>query len=97
MLAEKISLLGWAGIIIAFSGLFLTTLAKEEIKFKNLKVPFKISTLSRLGSFFWFFTFAITYVTYIKTLGQIEFILGILMSAIISKKKSIQMKYLVQF
>jgi len=36
-LAEKISILGWAGIIIAFLGLFFTTLAKEKIGIKNLQ------------------------------------------------------------
>jgi drug/metabolite transporter (DMT)-like permease len=36
-LAEKISIVGWAGIITAFLGLFLTTLAKEKIRIKNLQ------------------------------------------------------------
>jgi len=162
-LAEKISILGWVGIITALLGLLLASLAKEKIKltnlknsffqkssyigisagiifavaaiaakksfsflesdlvllkstfalwctlitqvlllfpfaflkhkkdlfeiFKNPKVPFQIGALSGIGSFFWFFAFAIAYVAYVKTLGQIEFILGILMSHYYFKEK----------
>jgi uncharacterized membrane protein len=55
--------------------------------FRNPKIPFQIGTLSGIGSFFWFFAFAIAYVAYVKTLGQIEFILGILMSWYYFKEK----------
>ncbi len=54
---------------------------------KNPKIPFLTGTLSGIGSFFWFFAFAITHIVYVKTLGQIEFILGILISAYYFKEK----------
>jgi len=50
-------------------------------------VYWEIILLQFLGSFFWFFAFAIAYVAYVKTLGQIEFILGILMSWYYFKEK----------
>lgn len=54
---------------------------------QNPKIPFLIGTFSGLGSFFWFFAFALTYVAYVKTLGQIEFLLGIVISAYYLKEK----------
>jgi len=57
---------------------------------KSPKIPFIIGTLSGVGSFFWFFAFAITSVAFVKTLGQIEFLLGVLISVYFFKEKIYQ-------
>lgn len=51
------------------------------------KIPMLIGTFSGLGSFLWFFAFSMTYVAYVKTLGQIEFLFGILVSIVFFKEK----------
>lgn len=162
-LSEKLSLVGWAGVLIAFTGLVLTTFSKEKIGIKTLQkslhqkssyvgimsgflfaiavisikisfsflesdyivmksifalfislfaqsamllvylaltkrgevlalirkplIPFLTGTFSGVGSFMWFTAFAITYVVYVKTLGQIEFVLGILVSVYFFKEE----------
>lgn len=163
VLSEHLSLQGWVGICVAFSGLLLASLAKEKIGWASLKqafgqkssyigllsgllfavsaitikksfahletdstvmqsifallvalcvqvsmllpwvyfknredlvaifkkptLPFCIGTFSGLGSFFWFFAFAIAYVAYVNTLSQLEFIFSALIAVFYFKEK----------
>ena len=46
-----------------------------------------IGSLSGLGSFLWFVAFNLSFIAYVKTLGQLEFLLSLLMSAYYFKEK----------
>ncbi len=62
---------------------------RKEFKyiFKNPKIPFTIGLFSSLGSFFWFLAFVLAKVAYVRTFGQLEFVLSILISVYVFKEK----------
>ncbi|MBN1253388.1 MAG: EamA family transporter [Bacteroidales bacterium] len=55
---------------------------RNDLKFilKNPKVPILIGVFSSLGSFFWFFAFSLTSLAYVRTFGQLEFIISLIIT-----------------
>ena len=54
--------------------------------FKSPKLPVLIGLCSAIASIMWLTAFALTYVAYVKTIGQLEFILSILVSLFLLKE-----------
>ncbi len=162
ILSEQISNIGIAGILISFSGIMFSTLAKGELKLKNIinsfnqkstyigflsglmfaialvaiklsfnyldtdsklnksifslfaaliiqsglmliymlfkrkkeliyilenpRLPLLIGLFSSLGSFFWFVAFSMASIAYVRTFGQLEFVLSVLISVHLFKE-----------
>lgn len=73
--------------LIVFPFLLLGNREDLLIIFKKYKTSFAIGFSSSMGSFLWFTAIGMTYAAYVKTLGQTEFIFGILFSLKVFKEK----------
>jgi len=62
--------------------------------FQKPILPIVIGFCSALGTVCWFFAFALIHTAYVKTVGQIEFILSIFVSLFIFKEKILKNEYI---
>lgn len=80
-----------SGQITAVALLIPYILFKRKKEFfeiiKKPKIPLTIGALASIASSLWFFAFAIAFLAHVKTIGQLEFIFGIFISAYYFKEK----------
>ena len=102
VLAPSISTLSLFSLLIALIfqvsilSIYVIWKKREEffILFSQPKTPLLIGTFSGIGSLFWLMAFASSYIAYVKTLGQIEFVLGVLVSIFYFKEKISKNEYI---
>ena len=80
----------FAALIIQ-SGLMLIYMLfkrKKELIYilENPRLPLLIGLFSSLGSFFWFVAFSMASIAYVRTFGQLEFMLSVLISVYLFKE-----------
>jgi drug/metabolite transporter (DMT)-like permease len=79
--------------VFLFAYLFFKKRDDLKSVFITPRTPFLIGSSSGIGSFFWFVAFASAHIVYVKTLGQIEFIFGTLISIFYFKEKISRNEY----